>query len=172
MQTAIRTLIEHGESDPVTFLSTLNRVVMKNASRMHVDKTLTLAFVNYQHGLLKIAGQHEDLLVARRGGRVERVDTFYLGFPLGLEEDIARFVAEATITLEPGDGVVLYTDGITEAASPDGELYGLERLCATLSRHWEQPAEAIKQAIVADVMRHIDRQKVLDDLTLVILKQK
>jgi len=172
VQTAIRTLIEHGETDPVTFLSTLNRVVMKNASRMHVDKTLTLAFVNYQQGLLKIAGQHEDLLLVRRGGQVERVDTLDLGFPLGLEEDIARFVAEATITLGPGDGVVLYTDGITEAESPEGELYGLERLCTTLSRHWEQPAEAIKQTIVADVMRHIDRRKVLDDLTLVILKQK
>lgn len=172
VQTAIRTLIEHGESDPVTFLSTLNRVVMKNASRMHVDKTLTLAFVNYQHGLLKIAGQHEDLLVVRRGGQVERVDTLDLGFPLGLEEDIARFVAEATITLEPGDGVVLYTDGITEAESPEGKLYGLERLCAMLHRHWDQPAEGIKQAIVADVMRHIDTLKILDDLTLVVLKQR
>jgi PAS domain S-box-containing protein len=89
-QTAIRTLIEHGETDPVAFLSTLNRVILKNAQRMQVDKTLTLACVHYHHGMLKLIGQHEELLVVRAGGTVERVDTLHLGFPIGMVDEIAQ----------------------------------------------------------------------------------
>jgi sigma-B regulation protein RsbU (phosphoserine phosphatase) len=79
-------------------------------------------------------------------------------------------VQEASVYLGPGDGVVLYTDGITEAANTANELYGLERLCEVVSQHWEASADAIKQAIVDDVTRHIGDQKVYDDLTLVVLK--
>jgi PAS domain S-box-containing protein len=171
-QTAIRTLIEHGETDPVVFLSTLNRILYKNLQRMKVDKTLTLAFINYQHGQVKLIGQHEELLLVRKGGQVERVDTLNLGFPLGLEEQIADFVAEATIALQPGDSVVLYTDGITEAENAEKHLYGIERLCEVVGQHWDRSAEAIKQAVIDDVTRYIGQQKVYDDLTLVVLKQK
>ncbi len=52
-QTAIRTLIEHDETDPVSFLFTFNRVILKNTQQRHVDKTVMLAFVHYQHGQLK-----------------------------------------------------------------------------------------------------------------------
>jgi serine phosphatase RsbU (regulator of sigma subunit) len=127
--------------------------------------------LTYHHGRLNIVGQHEEILVVRRGGQVERVDTLNLGFPLGLEADIARFMAEATIALRPGDSAVLYTDGITEAENPNQAMYGLDRLCAVLSRHWNQPAEAMKQAVVDDLTRHIGAQKVYDDVTLVVLKQ-
>jgi len=171
-QTAIRTLIERGETNPVLFLAVLNRVLKKNIDRMHIDRTLTLAFVNYDQRHLKIVGQHEELLVIRTGGRIERVDTINLGFPLGLEDAIDDFIAEATVTLLPGEGVALYTDGITEAANAMEEMYGIERLCDVISLHWEQSAEAIKQAVIADVTRHIGTQKVYDDVTLVVLKQK
>jgi phosphoserine phosphatase RsbU/P len=171
-QTAIRTLIEHGETDPVRFLETVNRILYKNLQRMKVDKTLTLAFVNYQDNNLKIVGQHEELLVVRQGGQIERVDTINLGFPLGLEEHIAEFVAEATVALQSGESVVLYTDGITETENMDKQFYGIERLCDVLRQHWRLSAEAMKQAIVDDVTSHIGQQQVFDDLILVILKQK
>ncbi len=171
-QTAIRTLIEHGETDPIAFLSTLNRVILKNAQRMHTDKTLTLAFVKYQHGYLKLIGQHEEMIVVRNNGQVERVDTIDLGFPLGLVDNIAEWVHEATVTLQPGDGVVLYTDGITEAENLEKALYGIERLCEVVSRHWGSSAEDIKQAVIDDVIQHIGKQKVYDDLTLIVLRQK
>ncbi len=171
-QTVIRTLIEHGETDPVAFVNTLNRTIYKNAQRMRADKTLTFALVDYQEGQLKIVGQHEEILVVRKGGQVERMDTIDLGFPIGLEEEIAQWVAAATVTLQPEDGVVLYTDGITEAANMENELYGVERLCEVISQNWDKSAEAIKQAVIEDVIRHIGKQKVYDDITLVVLKQQ
>ena len=171
-QTAIRTLIEHGETDPVALLETLNRTIYKNIQRMKVDRALTLAFIHYQGGVVKIVGQHEEMLIVRQGGQVERVDTINLGFPLGLVEHISHLVSEYMITLHPGESVVLYTDGITEAENTEKVLYGLDRLCQVLSRNWNGSAEAMKQAIVNDVIGFIGQQVVYDDLTLVVLKQK
>ncbi len=139
---------------------------------MGADRTLTFALIEYQGRQLKIVGQHEELLVVRKGGQIERVDTFDLGFPIGLEEEIAQWVAEAIVTLQLGEGIVLYTDGIIEAENMEKELYGIERLCNVISHHWDRSAEEIKQAVVDDVTRHIGDQKVYDDLTLVVLKQK
>ncbi|MBN1890324.1 MAG: serine/threonine-protein phosphatase, partial [Thermoflexales bacterium] len=101
------------------------------------------------------------------------IDTIDLGFPLGIEGGIARFVKEMPpVELEPGDGVVLYSDGITEAENEAKEFYGLERLCQVVSAHWDEPAEAIKDAAVADVRKFIGKQKIYDDLTLLVAKQK
>jgi serine phosphatase RsbU (regulator of sigma subunit) len=171
-QTVIRTLIEHGETDSIAFINTLNRTICKNARRMGADKSLTFALIDYQDGQLKIVGQHEEILVVRQGGQIEQMDTFDLGFPIGLEHDIAQWVASTTISLQPGDGIVLYTDGITEAENPENELYGLDRLREVISQYWNNPAETIKQAVVDDVFRHIGQQKIYDDLTLVVLKQQ
>lgn len=68
--------------------------------------------------------------------------------------------------------VVLYTDGITEAENIDGVQYGLERLCEVVRRHWQSSAPDIRQAAIDDVRQHIGDQKVFDDITLVVLKQK
>ena len=99
------------------------------------------------------------------------MDTIDLGFPIGLEVNIAQWVQQATVALEPGDGIVLYTDGITEAANLHNELYGLERLCEVITRNWERTAEEIKQAVIDDVIQYIGSQKIYDDLTLIVLKQ-
>jgi serine phosphatase RsbU (regulator of sigma subunit) len=48
----------------------------------------------------------------------------------------------------------------------------LERLCQVVSAHWDKPAEAIKDAVVADGREFIGQQKVYDDLTLLVVKQK
>ena len=171
-QTAIRTLIEHGETDPIKFVATLNRTIYKNVQRMKADKTLTFALIEYQNKQIKIVGQHEDVLVVRNNGQIEQMDTFALGFPIGLEKEIEQWVASPTVILQPGDGIVLYTDGVTEAANIRNELYGIERLCQTLREHWHRSANEIKQAVVDDVLRHIGEQKLFDDVTLVVLKEK
>jgi sigma-B regulation protein RsbU (phosphoserine phosphatase) len=68
--------------------------------------------------------------------------------------------------------VVLYTDGITEAENVAREQYGLERLCEAVRQHWGQSAEAVKEAVVADVRQHIGTHEVYDDITLVVVKQQ
>lgn len=182
-QTAVRTLLTHEEKDPQRFLATLNRVIHDNVRRMEGEKSLTLVLLDYtllrssdgragDRGHLRLIGQHEELIVVRRDGLVELVDTFDLGFPVGLEADISPFLDEMVIELQPGDGMVLYTDGITEAENSIGEQYGLARLCRVVSRYWSKSAEEIKEIIIDDVREHIGNHKIYDDLTLVILKQQ
>jgi len=171
-QTAVQTLLHTSETDPVRFLNTLNRTIYNNVQRIKTDKNLTLCLLDYQSGELKLSGQHEEMIVVRRDGTVELIDTIDLGFPIGLDDDIADFIDHTTVQLQTGDGVVLYTDGITEAENTAGEQYGLERLCEVVSQHWSQSAENIKEAVIADVRGHIGAQEVYDDITLVVLKQK
>jgi serine phosphatase RsbU (regulator of sigma subunit) len=172
MQTAVRTLIADGETDPVRFFNTLNRTIYGNIRRMDSDKHISLALLDYHRGEVRLSGQHEEAIVVRNDGRIERIDTLDLGFPIGLEEDISPFIAQVSIQLELGDILVLYTDGITEAENCDRQFYGLERLCQVLRRSHNYHAEEIRQAIVEDWRQHVGDWKVYDDITLLILKQK
>jgi len=170
-QTAVRTLKEVKEIDPVRFLDTLNRTIYKNLQRMNCDKNLTLAILNYAEGRISISGQHEEIIVVRKGGKIERIDTMNLGLPIGLDDDIADIISEELVELEPGDGVVLYTDGIPEARDIDRKFYGLERLCEVVAINWHLSAEQIKQAAIDDLRGFIGEQQVFDDITLVVLKR-
>lgn len=171
-QTAIRTLQEMQETDLVKFLDVINRTIYHNVERMNSDRNMTLAILNYCGGRISISGQHEEIIVVRASGKIERVDTIDLGFPIGLDEEITQFISHVSVQLEFGDGIVLYTDGITEAENMEGKQYGLEQLCQIVSQNWQGAAEAIQQIVIDDVRRHIGSQKVYDDITLLVLKQK
>jgi sigma-B regulation protein RsbU (phosphoserine phosphatase) len=170
-QTAVRTLKEIRELDPIKFLDALNRTIYKNVMRMNSEKNLTLVILSYRQGKISISGQHEETIVFRKGGNIERINTMDLGFPIGLEAEIVDFINHTSIELNVGDGIVLYTDGIPEAYNMDKKQYGLERLCEVISQNWDKSAESIKQAIIGDVKQHIGEQKVFDDITLVVIKQ-
>jgi len=171
-QTAIRTLQEMQETDFVKCLDVINRTIYHNVQRMNSDKNMTLAILNYCRGHISISGQHEEMLVVRASGEIERVDTIDLGFPIGLDEDIIKFISQTCVQLESGDGIVLYTDGITEAENLERQQYGLERLCQIVSQTWQGAADVIKNQVINDVRRHIGSQKIYDDITVLVLKQK
>jgi serine phosphatase RsbU (regulator of sigma subunit) len=171
-QAIVRALLANGETDPVRFLATLNRALYGNVQRMGTDKNLTLALLDYAAGDVRLSGQHEAMLVVRDGGTVEVVDTIDLGFPVALTDDIADFIQHTTVRLQAGDGVVLYTDGVTEAEDLTGQQYGLARLCTLLSQHWAASAEVIKERVVTDVHQHIGAQTMYDDITLVVVKRR
>jgi serine phosphatase RsbU (regulator of sigma subunit) len=172
VQTAVRTLLESHENNPVRFLDILNRTIYGNIQRMESDKNLTLALVDYEDGVLKLSGQHEEMIVVRSGGAVERIDTIDLGFPIGLEENIREFIAETQINLAQGDGVVLYTDGITEAENYQGQQYGIDRLCDVVSENWQQSADDLRHKVVDDLQTFVGDHTVYDDITLLICKKR
>jgi serine phosphatase RsbU (regulator of sigma subunit) len=172
VQTAVRTLIELNITNSVTFFDVLNRTIYKNIQRMKACKDLTLALLDYRDGTICLSGQHEELIVVRSHGEIERVDTVDLGFPIGLDQDIAEFIAQQQIHLQSNDIVVLYTDGLTEANSIYGQQYGIEQLCAIVQQNRHLPTAAINQKVIDDLHRHIGTQRIRDDITLVVMKQK
>ena len=182
-QSAVRTMLTCREEDIVRVMEVLNTTIYDNVQRMGCGKNLTLALLDYHavaegeavsgaRGRLRICGQHETVLVARNDGTLEIIDTDNLGFPIGLIDQVGEFVNQLCIELHPDDAVLLYTDGITEAADENHALYGLERLSTVFRDNRGKNAEEIKDRIVADVKHHIGTQKMYDDLTLVVLKQR
>lgn len=172
VQTAIRTLIENNETEPKRLFEVLNRTIYKNVQRLNSDKNISLSLVDYCGGMLSISGQHEEILIVRTGGKIERIDTVDLGFPIGLEESIADFVFETQIPLDRDEVVILYTDGITEAENECGKHYGLEKLCAVVEQNWQRSAQDIRLAVIRDLRSHIGIEEIYDDITLVVLKRK
>jgi predicted ATPase/serine phosphatase RsbU (regulator of sigma subunit) len=171
-QTAIRTLFTHNETDPLKLLQTVNQTLFDNVERMNSGKTMSLSLLEYRDNTLRLSGQHEEVIVVRSSGEVEQIDTIELGFPIALEADIADFIATTEIQLNSGDVVVLYSDGITEACDMNQEQYGIEPVIEVVALKREQSAAEIKQAVIDDVRRYIGEQKVFDDITLVVIKQK
>lgn len=171
-QTAVRTLIANGEEDPIKLLNTINKTLYDNTRRMKSHKNMTLSLLQYEMGVLNLSGQHEDMIVLRTDGAIESIDTFDLGFPLGLEKDISAFVAQTNIQLNPEDVAVLYTDGITEAMNMQKEQYGLDRFHQVLQNNRDRTATEIRQRVIQDVMMFVGAQRVFDDITLLILKRR
>lgn len=172
VQSVSRALYERGVTDPREFLDVLNRSICKNVERTRTDRHLSLAFVDYADDRVTISGQHEEVIIIRSNGAVERLDTMDLGFPIGLEQNINDFLASTTLPFRHGDTMVLFTDGITEAESEDGKLYGTDNLIASALRTHKASASSIAAAIIADVRAHIGKQKVHDDITLVVMKHR
>ena len=75
--------------------------------------------------------------------------------------------------LAPGDSILLYTDGATEARSSDDEndLFGESRLRGVVARHGAEPPRAYLDAIVAALLAHTGQDEMGDDLTLVAVRR-
>ncbi len=172
VQSIARALLEAGEMDPAKFLTDLNRAIFKNIERTRTDKHITLSFLDYDGERLTISGQHEDMIIIRQDGKVERIDTGDLGLPIGLEPDIAPFIDTRQIPFEKGDMVVLHTDGVTEAENSRGELFGFDRLLEDARRLHGGTAEEVVEGILDDLMAYIGTHKIHDDITLVVMRHR
>ncbi|MEA5471965.1 PP2C family protein-serine/threonine phosphatase [Spirulina sp. 06S082] len=172
VQTAIRTLLANNETNLEKFWDVINRIVIDNVRRINSDKILTLLLLDYRDNSLYLSGQHEEVILVRADGKIKRIDTINLGFPVGLDEDITPFIDEAKIDLQSGDVIVIYTDGISEAEDSNGVQYGLDRFCQVIQLHREKSVEEIQNAILADLQDYIGTQKIYDDITLVTMKKE
>ncbi|ANK92218.1 HAMP linker domain-containing protein [Rhizobium sp. N6212] len=172
VQSVARALQEAGNTDAVKFLADLNSALFKNIVRTKIDKHLTLAFLDYDGREMILSGQHEEVVIVRANGEIQRVDTMDLGIPIGLDADISAFIKTREIAFEKGDLILLHTDGVTEAANDAGELFGIERLCSEALRLKGQSAEKVVSGIVATLMHFIGSQKIYDDITLLAVRHR
>ena len=90
------------------------------------------------------------------------------GVPLGLLPD--REYDKVTFQTEPGDLVVLYSDGITDQLNPEGEDYGRRRLLGLLKEACHGSPQSAIDAIFADLDAFTASGTVFDDQTIVVLK--
>ena len=166
----LRTLVDEGL--PLTALvQRLNIQVSRHAPASRFI-TLFLASFHPATGRLEFvnAGQTPPLL-RRQNGSIERLMSG--GVALGMFEGSTYQSGE--LHLHPGDALLMYSDGLTEAESPDGQPFdeaGLERTLALFAGAYQKTAAAeLGKAVFDAVERHRRDQRLQDDLTVLVLSR-
>ena len=153
--------------NPAEVLTLINNPLRhKIDARMFVAMQLAVVDTERRTVTLANAGQMPPLLL--REGAVCPLTTDGPRFPLGATGDVTY--EPRTISLQPGDTLLLYTDGVNEAMNADRELFGEERLRDLLQHTAGQPAAAIVEAIREAVRRFTGAQPQHDDVTLVVIR--
>jgi sigma-B regulation protein RsbU (phosphoserine phosphatase) len=155
------------DTDPVTSLREANRSIFLD-SKTSMFVTLFYAILDPQKRRLTFvnAGHNPPLLFSSGSPGVSLLNAN--GIAPGMIDEVDREPVE--VTLSPGDVVVLYTDGVTEAANEHDEEYGIGRLSALVEASKGLPAKEIISAIVQDVRRFTGKRPQSDDITLMVLK--
>lgn len=130
--------------------------------------TLFIGLLNLESGVLTYSSAgHNPPLLRRSTGALEQLDRA-TGLVLGVFED-ARY-SEATVQLTPGDAIVLYTDGITEAHNPLQQMFDLSRLRAVCQSAPITHSQALIDRIMSSVDEFSEGEPQYDDITLMVLR--
>ena len=164
--------LSHTERSPRKLLLDVNRALTDQLdSRSFI--TMTYAIVDLEAGTLTCArAGHTPLIVVSNGqSDVIVPDGMVLGlrFP-GASERFERMLTEHTRPIGPGDVIVLYTDGITEAMDTAGELFGDAALAHVVTSHQHLDPAGIRERVLREVKAFVGDAEPHDDMTMVILK--
>ena len=147
-----------------------NQLCYKNESGMFVTAFICVLDVRSGEVQFVNAG-HNCPFVQKQDGAFEMFRA-KANLVFGLMEDVQY--REQTLTLNPGDSIYLYTDGVTEALNPEQELFGDDRLYEILNRHRAQAGEpeTFVQAIYREVQAFADGEPQADDITMLYVTRK
>jgi sigma-B regulation protein RsbU (phosphoserine phosphatase) len=159
----------HLELAPAEILERVNReLCWENDSAMFV--TVFCGIFSIKTGELHYSNAgHNPPVLLHTSGRAEWL-VLPEGFMLGPFED-SRYETRKMI-LAPGDMLILYTDGVTEAMNPAREVYSDENLLQTVTRSGENTAEGLVREIVQSVHDYAGDEPQSDDITLLVLKYR
>jgi sigma-B regulation protein RsbU (phosphoserine phosphatase) len=92
------------------------------------------------------------------------------GIALGVLDQDKFYIEEQTVTLQPGDRLVLYTDGLTDVMTPQQELFGRERLYHLLNACAANPPDGICQSVFNTLRDYQNGAEQFDDMTLLVVE--
>lgn len=154
--------------NPDEILFALNEFLYEDLTRAELFITMFYLTYDANSGELSFANAgHNPPLVWRADTRsCEWLDAE--GLILGVTRSIAY--EKKLVRLSPGDILLLYTDGITEASNSGKEMFGEDRLCSLLSRYQTLPPQQIIDSLLQQVRSFADNQALVDDVSLVVMK--
>jgi len=171
-QGVLRTRAEQ-EQSPARMLSELNRVLSANLAE---DMFITMLYIVLNTKTRKLTfarAGHERPLLCRNcdGTRIaEPLDAPGIAIGLADADIFDTAIADVSIQLEPGDGLIVYTDGITEALNENGEEWGLDNLLNLIQAESPETPDALMEAVRSSITRYVGAQQQYDDMTLLALK--
>jgi serine phosphatase RsbU (regulator of sigma subunit) len=166
----VRSFVEFN-SRPSDLLKRINRQMFEELSNVDMFITAQVVLLDTERRLIQVASAgHCPLLVA--GGLQDTQMIAPDGLPLGIEP-FAEY-AEQTALLPAGACALLYTDGLTEACNPSGNVFGQERLNSWLAQNagLNLSAAQLKEQFLADFRRFQADTASRDDLTLLLLAEQ
>jgi phosphoserine phosphatase RsbU/P len=162
----LRSLSPH-KLQPAELLRQLNQLV---CDRRVEGRYMTICFATWQKARRRLrianAGQTQPLLW--KDGRVEQLKL--AGFPIGIFDDATY--EEWSMKLAPGDVLVFYSDGLTEAARHDGKFFGLSRVQALVEANASRSSADLADLLLAEVREFTQGGAITDDRALVVMKVK
>ncbi len=154
--------------DPAEVLMRVNEIINYDAES-DLFVTVSYAIWDNSTGVLDFAnGGHNPPLLLKANGNHSWLAA--PGIALGILPEIQ--ITGNSINLDPGDTLILYTDGVTEAINADFDEYGTDRLLWTAQSVHTQEPRAIIEAITESVYDHTGDTPQFDDVTLVVLQRK
>jgi serine phosphatase RsbU (regulator of sigma subunit) len=147
--------------------TTLNRMVHQTARKRLLATLCYLVLDPRRHELVYASAGHLFPYRVTPGGKVQALES--IAYPLGVRSYLA--VEPKTASIEPGDTLFLFSDGLVEAKSIHSEeMYGFERLEESLARYADRGVEALRDGVLADIARFTGNQPREDDQTLLALR--
>ncbi len=163
LKSAVAALVPEGYTGE-ELLARVNRV-LRSQSRKRVMATLLVAELDIERGEVRLASAgHPPPYLVTPGGEVIELTTSAL--PLG--GTLGR-PATRTDPFPPGSRLVLYSDGLPEAADADGDLLGYEAIVEVVAAHADDTPGAMVDALVRRVEAHTGGAALADDLTVVVV---
>ena len=168
-QTSVQSMVNNVPGcRPSQVLSSVNSVLRENISRLGSDYYMTMTALFFNGQSLIVSGKHQDLIIYRaRTNQTEVVST--RGTWLGIADEIEEFLEDQSVYIGLGDIVLLFTDGITEATGPGGEIFGQRRLEQALGQFADLPVGKLLEKIIEQVNNYQEEQN--DDMTLVVMER-
>jgi len=154
-----------------TLVETISAVNRYLADNIPPNRFVTLFYAELdpESGALSFLNAgHNPPLIVHAAGTVEQLASG--GLPLGIKADADY--REGRTHLQMGDVLVIYSDGVTEAASPNGEEFGPTRLYEVVSRNVDASAAGIRDRIESALTKFSQGTQAADDITLVIVKRQ
>ncbi len=150
----------------VSVISETNTMICADA-RSGMFVTLFFGVLNPQtRTFTYVNAGHNHPLVFRDDISYEELIT--TGPALGIMDDVEY--SQQVTTINPGDILIMYTDGVTESVNRNNEEFGVERLESVVKQHRHLPAEEIRDAIIRAVIEYSDGQEQFDDITIIVMK--
>lgn len=154
------------DASPTRVMEVLNDVVMKTAPKRML-MTFFFGILDPDRRQLRFssAGHHDPYVFRAGSGKIDALSSW--GFPLGVKR--REPFRELVVQFEPGDRLILYSDGFIEAVDDEGEPYGFERFEKTFAGAAGGSAEEIKKALLQSVKKFTRNRPPEDDQTLVVV---
>lgn len=154
------------EPDLASFADKLDHEV-EEGTATQVYLTLFLSILDpARHELRYVNAGHQSPFVVRKDGRLDCLDS--TGRPIGLLA--GRGYEERRVSVGPGDGLFLYTDGLVDAENPSGECFGMDRLASVLARGLGEGSEAILARVGTALVAFRGGVEAPDDAAMLMLR--